>query len=43
MQPAKDVLLDFGTGVQRSMVAYDDGIFMDTGVFDAAAARSSGR
>jgi glycine/D-amino acid oxidase-like deaminating enzyme len=31
MQPAKDVVLDFGTGVTRAMVSYDDGIFMDTG------------
>ncbi|PCH55275.1 MAG: hypothetical protein COC15_04500 [Legionellales bacterium] len=30
MQPAKDVLLDFGTGVKRPMIVYDDGIFMDT-------------
>lgn len=30
MHPAKDVLLDFGTGVTRRMVAYDDGIFMNT-------------
>lgn len=32
MQPAKDVVLDFGTGTQRPMVAYDDGIFIDTAV-----------
>ena len=32
MQPAKDVVLDFGTGTTRRMVAYDDGIFMDTAV-----------
>jgi hypothetical protein len=32
MQPSKDVLLDFGTGTTRRMVAYDDGIFMDTAV-----------
>ena len=32
MQPAKDVILDFGNGTQRPMVAYDDGIFMDTAV-----------
>ena len=31
MQPAKDVLLDFKNGTKRKMVAYDDGIFMDTG------------
>lgn len=30
MQPAKDVVLDFGTGVTRKMVSYDDGIFIDT-------------
>ena len=33
MQPAKDVVLDFGNGTTRPMVAYDDGIFMDTAVF----------
>lgn len=32
MQPAKDVVLDFGNGTQRPMVAYDDGIFIDTAV-----------
>jgi len=32
MQPAKDVVLDFGNGTQRNMVSYDDGIFMDTAV-----------
>lgn len=32
MKPAKDVLLDFGTGTTRRMVVYDDGIFMDTAV-----------
>lgn len=30
MQPAKDVILDFGNGTTRNMVAYDDGIFIDT-------------
>ncbi|HQS84367.1 MAG: hypothetical protein B7Y25_05430 [Alphaproteobacteria bacterium 16-39-46] len=30
MQPSKDVTLDFGNGTTRNMVAYDDGIFMDT-------------
>lgn len=30
MQPAKDVILDFGNGTQRKMVSYDDGIFIDT-------------
>ena len=29
MKPAKDVVLDFGNGTTRNMVAYDDGIFMD--------------
>lgn len=32
MQPAKDVTLDFDTGTTRRMVAYDDGIFIDTAV-----------
>jgi D-amino-acid oxidase len=30
MQPAKDVVLDFGNGTTRKMVSYDDGIFIDT-------------
>lgn len=30
MAPAKDVVLDFGNGTTREMVAYDDGIFIDT-------------
>ncbi|MGI4775533.1 MAG: FAD-dependent oxidoreductase, partial [Janthinobacterium lividum] len=30
MQPAKDVVLDFGNGTKHAMVAYDDGIFIDT-------------
>ncbi len=30
MQPAKEVRLDFGNGTTRDMVAYDDGIFIDT-------------
>lgn len=30
MEPAKDVILDFGNGTTRPMVAYDDGIFVDT-------------
>lgn len=30
MQPAKEVVLDFGNGTRRKMVAYDDGIYMDT-------------
>ena len=33
MQPAKDVVLDFGNGTTRPMVAYDDGIFIDTAGF----------
>jgi hypothetical protein len=32
MEPAKDVTLDFGNGTRREMVAYDDGIFIDTAV-----------
>jgi hypothetical protein len=32
MQPAKDVVLDFGTGTKQPMVVYDDGIFIDTGL-----------
>jgi len=30
MQPATDVILDFGNGTKQKMVAYDDGIFIDT-------------
>ena len=30
MQPAKNVILDFGNGTFRNMVSYDDGIFVDT-------------
>lgn len=30
MKAAKDVVLDFGNGTTRKMVAYDDGIFIDT-------------
>jgi D-amino-acid oxidase len=30
MAPAKEVTLDFGNGTTRAMVAYDDGIFIDT-------------
>ncbi len=30
MQPPKNVILDFGNGTTREMVAYDDGIFIDT-------------
>jgi hypothetical protein len=32
MQPAKDVMVDFGNGTQRHMVSYDDGIFIDTAI-----------
>jgi D-amino-acid oxidase len=32
MEPAKDVILDFGNGTTQPMVAYDDGIFMDPGL-----------
>lgn len=32
MQQAKDVTLDFGNGTQRSMVVYDDGLFVDVPV-----------
>lgn len=32
MNPAKDVVLDFGNGTRRPMVSYDDGIFMNTAV-----------
>ena len=31
MDEPKDVILDFGNGTQREMVAYDDGIFIDAG------------
>lgn len=30
MQPPKNVILDFGNGTTRPMVAYDDGMFIDT-------------
>lgn len=30
MGPAKDVILDFGNGTTRTMVVYDDGVFMNT-------------
>ncbi len=36
MQPAKDVILDFGNGTQQEMVVYDDGIFIDTAKLMAA-------
>lgn len=32
MKPAKDVVLDFGNGTRRDMVAYDDAIFVDAAV-----------
>ena len=33
MKPAKEVILDFGTGTRRNMFAYDDSIFIDTAIF----------
>lgn len=30
MTPAKDVVLDFGNGTTRKMVAYDDAVYIDT-------------
>lgn len=36
MEPAKDVLLDFGNGTTRQMVVYDDGIFIDTAIMMCA-------
>jgi hypothetical protein len=35
MQPAKEVILDFGNGTTRQMVVYDDGIFMNTALLMA--------
>ena len=35
MNPAKDVILDFGNGTTRQMVVYDDGIFMNTALLMA--------
>ena len=35
MNPAKDVVLDFGNGTTRKMVVYDDGIFMNTALLMA--------
>jgi len=32
MQPAKEVILDFGNSTTRQMVVYDDGIYMDTAI-----------
>ncbi len=32
MQPAKEVTLDFGTGITQDMMSYDDGIFIDTAI-----------
>ncbi|MEN9727620.1 MAG: D-amino acid dehydrogenase [Pseudomonadota bacterium] len=44
MQPAKDVVLDFGNGTRRNMVVYDDGIFIDTAVMmDSLHAALQGR
>lgn len=31
MSEAKNVILDFGNGIQRPIIAYDDSIFIDTG------------
>lgn len=36
MKPSKDVILDFGNGTTRKMVAYDDGIFIDTAIMMSA-------
>ena len=36
MRPAQDVTVDFGTGITRSMVVYDDGILVQTKLFLAA-------
>lgn len=33
MLPAKEVIVDFGTGTRRKMFAFDDCIFIDTAVF----------
>lgn len=30
VEPAKDVILDFGNGTQRKMIVYDDGIYINT-------------
>ncbi|MBU3576191.1 FAD-dependent oxidoreductase [Polynucleobacter sp. UK-Mo-2m-Kol15] len=35
MNPAKEVMLDFGNGTTRKMVVYDDGIFMNTALLMA--------
>jgi hypothetical protein len=35
MSPAKEVILDFGNGTTRKMVAYDDGIYMNTALLMA--------
>jgi hypothetical protein len=35
MKPAKEVILDFGNGTTRKMVAYDDGIYMNTALLMA--------
>jgi len=35
MEPAKEVVVDFGNGTTRDMVVYDDGIFIDTAVMMA--------
>jgi len=33
MEPAKDVIIDFGNGTRQELVVYDNGIFIDTAVF----------
>lgn len=35
INPAKDVILDFGNGTTRKMVVYDDGIYMNTALLMA--------
>jgi hypothetical protein len=35
MNPAKEVMLDFGNGTTRKMVVYDDGIYMNTALLMA--------
>jgi len=35
MEPAKEVMLDFGNGTTRKMVVYDDGIYMNTALLMA--------
>ena len=35
MNPAKEVMVDFGNGTSRKMVVYDDGVFMNTALLMA--------